>query len=387
MATYTADAFVVRDRFPLARDEEPVTTRVRRDEACAVHVTDARGHLLQHLAAQIGDAATVAFIVDERVETLYGAELLRFARDCGSEVVACTVPSGEASKSLARAATLLDQLAASELARRDLVVCFGGGVVADLGGWVASSYMRGIPYVNVPTTLLAMVDGALGGKLAVNHATAKNLIGGFRQPAAVLADVTYLRSLDRRHIAAGLAECIKKGVIASPAYFGFIEDHVDRLLAGDARATTVLVRSAAAIKTALIERDPYELDLRRPLNFGHTVGHPVETVMGYGTLLHGEAVAFGMVVEAAIAVQRGWLAPGLFERLVSLLATCGLPTRSADLPAALDVVALRRAMHKVRLIRAGSLRWVLPVALGESVIADDVTDAEVAAALAARGVQ
>jgi 3-dehydroquinate synthase len=147
-----------------------------------------------------------------------------------------------------------------------------------------------------------------------------------------------------------------------------------------------LVRSAATIKTALIERDPYEIDLRRPLNFGHTVGHPLETVTGYAPLLHGEAVAFGMVVEARIAARRGWLAPDLLDRLVSVLDRCGLPTRASALPAGVGADALLSAMEKVRLIRAGSLRWVLPVALGESVIADDVTQAEIRDALADCGV-
>jgi 3-dehydroquinate synthase len=198
--------------------------------------------------------------------------------------------------------------------------------------------------------------------------------------------VRYLRSLERRHIAAGLAECIKKGVIASPDYFAFIEDHAAALLGGDGAALERLVRSAAAIKTALVERDPYEDDLRRPLNFGHTIGHPLETVTGYAPLLHGEAVAFGMVAEARIAAARGWLREPVLARLTGLLTRCGLPTHGADLPAGVRADALLAATEKVRLIRAGSLRWVLPVDLGETVIVDDVTDAEVAAALSACGV-
>jgi 3-dehydroquinate synthase len=231
-----------------------------------------------------------------------------------------------------------------------------------------------------------MVDGALGGKVAVNHPAAKNLLGAFAQPAGVLADLRPLRSQNRRQLAAGLAECIKKGVIASPAYFAFIEDGADAILAGEPAALERLVRSAAAIKTALIERDPYEIDLRRPLNFGHTVGHPLETVTGYGPLLHGEAVAFGMAVEARIAAARGWLDEALLERLLALLRHCGLPAHAADLPADASADALVAAMEKVRLIRAGSLRWVLPVGLGETVIADDVDESEVRAALAACGV-
>jgi 3-dehydroquinate synthase len=231
-----------------------------------------------------------------------------------------------------------------------------------------------------------MVDGALGGKVAVNHPVAKNLLGAFQQPAGVLCDLRHLRSLDARHLAAGLAECIKKGVIASPDYFTFIEREARSILAGEPAALEPLVRAAAAIKTALIERDPYEIDLRRPLNFGHTVGHPLETVTGYAPLLHGEAVAFGMAAEARIAVRRGWLDAALLDRLLDVLERCHLPAHGSALPAGVTADALLTAMDKVRLIRAGSLRWVLPVALGETVIADDVTEAEIRAALADCGV-
>ena len=259
-------------------------------------------------------------------------------------------------------------------------------MICDLGGWVASGYMRGVAYVNLPTTLLAMVDGALGGKVAVNHPAAKNLLGAFQQPAGVVSDLRHLRSQNRRQLAAGLAECIKKGVIASPAYFDFIERHADALLAGEPAPLEQLVRAASAIKTALIERDPYEADLRRPLNFGHTVGHPLETVTGYAPLLHGEAVAYGMAVEARIAEARGWLDPVLLERLIAVLDRSGLPTDAAALPPGVTAAALLDAMDKVRMIRAGSLRWVLPLALGETVIADDVSEAEVRDALARSGV-
>jgi 3-dehydroquinate synthase len=247
--------------------------------------------------------------------------------------------------------------------------------------------MRGIPYVNVPTTLLAQVDGALGGKVAANHPLAKNLIGAFHSPVGVVANVSFLRTISARHLRAGLAEAIKKAVIASPAYWDFIEHSADALLARDADALERLVHCAAAIKTALIERDPFERDLRRPLNFGHTIGHPLETVTGYGPLLHGEAVAFGMVVEARIAHARGLLDDRTLERLLALLRRCRLPTTASELPAAVDGDAVIAAMEKVRQIRAGSLRYVLPVALGETVIADDVDEREARDALAACGVR
>jgi 3-dehydroquinate synthase len=378
--------FRVCDAFALPRDDAPVLARAAREQTYSIHVTPGATATRARLSELLASAETVAVIGDETVDALYGTQLRALLRELEHDVIACTVPAGEASKSLEQAVALWHWLAESRLGRRDAVLCFGGGVICDLGGWVASAYMRGIPYVNLPTTLLAMVDGALGGKVAVNHQVAKNLLGAFEQPAGVVCHLPYLCSLERRQLAAGLAECIKKGVIASPAYFGFIDAAADAILAGDERALERVVRAAAAIKTALIERDPYEVDLRRPLNFGHTVGHPLETVTGYAPLLHGEAVAFGMAVEARIAESRGWLDAPTLERLIALLDRCGLPTDAGLLPP-VRADELIAAMEKVRLIRAGSLRWVLPVALGETLIADDVSEAELRDALARGGVQ
>lgn len=387
MTTATTAGLRVSDALPMPHGDAPVIARARREETYPIHVTRDAASTRARLAELLAGATTVAVISEETVDALYGAGLRADLRALGVETLWHDVPAGEASKSLERAVELWHWLAGSALGRRDVVLSFGGGVICDLGGWVASAYMRGVPYVNLPTTLLAMVDGALGGKVAVNHAVAKNLLGAFQQPEGVIADLRHLRSLEQRQLAAGIAECVKKGVIASPAYFAFIERHARALLAGDPGALESLVRAAAAIKTALIERDPYEIDLRRPLNFGHTVGHPLETVTRYAPLLHGEAVAFGMAVETGIAARRGWLADGLLERLLAVLAACGLPTIAADLPPGVTADALLDAVEKVRLIRAGSLRWVLPVALGETVIADDVTADEVRAALTDRGVQ
>ncbi len=378
--------FRVRDAFALPGDDETVVARAAREQTYPIHVTRAATATRTRLAELLESVETVAVISDETVDALYGNQLRATLRRLDHDVIAQTVPAGEASKSLEQAVALWHWLAESRLGRRDVVLSFGGGVICDLGGWVASAYMRGIPYVNLPTTLLAMVDGALGGKVAVNHRVAKNLLGAFEQPAGVVCHLPHLRSLERRQLAAGLAECIKKGVIASPAYFGFIEAGADAILAGEEPALEQLVKAAAAIKTALIERDPYELDLRRPLNFGHTIGHPLETVTGYAPLLHGEAVAFGMAVEARIAEQRGWLDAHTLDRLIALLDRCGLPTHTDLLPP-ITADELIGATEKVRLIRAGNLRWVLPVALGETLIADDVTEAEVREALARSGAQ
>jgi 3-dehydroquinate synthase len=318
---------------------------------------------------------------------LHGGPLVDGLRDAGTEVQVAALPAGELSKSMRQATHLWNWLAHSRIARRDMLVALGGGVIIDTAGWVASGYMRGIPYLNLPTTLLAQVDGALGGKVAVNHEVAKNLLGAFYQPHGVVSNVGYLPTISDRHLRAGLAEAIKKAVIASPEYWDFIEANVDRIMNREPAALERLVYCASAIKTTLIERDPYELDLRRPLNFGHTIGHPLETVTGYAPLLHGEAVAFGMVVETRIAVARGLLDPALLGRLLELLRRLELPTRGRELPVAVDGEALIAAMEKVRLIRAGSLRFVLPRALGETVIADTIGEPEIRSALRASGIE
>jgi 3-dehydroquinate synthase len=378
-------AFHVADAIPLPHPSEPVVGRARREDTYPIVVCRTFEETLARVLEWVG-RSEVAVITDDAVEALYGPALVRGLRAHGKAPLVRTLPAGEGSKSLDEAVSAWHWLAESQIARRDVLIAFGGGVIADLGGWVASGYMRGIPYVNIPTTLLAQVDGALGGKVAANHATAKNLLGAFHSPVGVVANVGYLRSISGRHLRAGLAEAIKKAVIASPAYWRFITGEVDALLERDLDALERLVHAAAAIKTALIERDPYERDLRRPLNFGHTIGHPLETVTGYGPLLHGEAVAFGMVVESRIAHARGLLAESTLEELIGLLRRCALPTTAAELPVAVDVDALLVAMDKVRQIRAGSLRYVLPLCIGETVIADDVDDEEVREALTASGV-
>jgi 3-dehydroquinate synthase len=379
-------SYRVVDQIPLPPAGDRVLARAARADEYPIYVCrtveQALGHLLELLAG-----AHVAVLTDEVVEALYGRQLLRGLRAAGKEPLVRVLPAGEASKSLDEAVAGWHWLAESDLARRDVLIAFGGGVVADLGGWIASGYMRGIPYVNLPTTLLAQVDAALGGKVAANHPVAKNLLGAFHSPVGVVANIGFLRTTSGRHLRAGLAEAIKKAIIASPAYWTFIDRHAEAILDRDVAALEQLVRSAAAIKAALIERDPYERDLRRPLNFGHTIGHPLETVTGYGPLLHGEAVAFGMVVESRIACARGLLGEATLAQVVALLRRCQLPTHAAELGVAIDGEALIAAMEKVRQIRAGSLRFVLPVRFGETVIADDVDEREVRDALEACGVR
>jgi 3-dehydroquinate synthase len=381
----TDDLLRTSDSIDLPPRGDPVTAHAEREDSYPILVTRDLAETVDRLVELIG-AARVAVVTDQTVARLHGDALLGALREAGIEPHVRAIPAGERHKTTGQAIRLLDWLTATDLTRRDLIVTFGGGVVIDMGGWVASAYMRGVPYVNLPTTLVGQVDAGIGGKLAVNHVVAKNLIGGFFQPRGVISDVSFLVTLDRRSLRAGLAEAIKKAIIASPAYWDLIEGHAEAMLAADPDALEALVHGAGAIKAELIARDPYEEDSRRTLGFGHAIAHPLETVTDYSALLHGEAVAFGMVVEARMASARGLLADATLDRILGLLERVGLPTGAAHLRAQVDGCELLEAIERVRLIRGGGYRFVLPIDLGETVIADDVTPDELCAALAACGI-
>jgi len=373
------------DSIGLPDAEETVEGRSARRDSYPIFVTSSLAEAVERLLELIG-GRRVAILTDSTVMELYGPTLVRALDAAGLEPEVAVVPAGEQHKTLEQACDLLDWLTGTRIARNDVIVNFGGGVVIDMGGWVASAYMRGVPYLNVATTLIAQVDAGIGGKLAVNHPVAKNLLGSFFQPRGVVSEVSFLKTLDRRQLRAGLAESIKKAIIASPAYWRLIETDAGAILRGDLPALRRLVHGAGAIKAELIERDPYEHDSRRTLGFGHAIAHPLETVTGYSALLHGEAVAFGMAVEAQIAAGRGLLPPERLERMLALLRRVGLPTTAAELPAEVDGERLLAATERVRLIRGGGYRFVLPIDLGETLIADDVTPAELRAALARCGI-
>lgn len=361
----------------------PIISTMRRTSTYSITVTSDESEALGALADAIGNR-TVAIITDENADGIHGERITESLAAAGKRVRKLAVPPGERSKSLPTAMRMLDWLARGDIQRRDVLLAIGGGVVIDTVGWVASAYMRGIPYVNAPTTLIGQLDAAVGGKVGVDHHVAKNLIGAFYAPQAVVSCVGWLTTLDTRQVRSGLAEAIKLAVIASPMLFDFIERHLDMLLARDVPSLRALVHSASAIKCTLVERDPYEADLRRTLNFGHTAGHAVETVTGYGPVLHGEAVAYGMAVAVRVAVARGVLDRQQAGRITALLRAAGLPVSPGELaqtPEADDVIG---ALAKIRHVRDGSLRFVLPSGIGGALIADDVRDEEIRAALAYR---
>ncbi len=289
-----------------------------------------------------------------------------------------TVPSGEQTKSLETARKCYEWLAGHRAERRDTVVALGGGVTGDLAGFVAATWLRGVPFVQAPTSLAAMVDASIGGKVAVNLPTAKNMVGAFHQPRLVIAEIDYLSTLSRRELAAGWAEAIKHGLILDPDLLEVFEKFPDELmnLSGD-RAVRAIRRSVA-IKADIVSADEFETgDKRVLLNYGHTIGHALETVSGYGHYLHGEAVSIGMMVAAEISCQVGLISPELVQRQRMVLKSYGLPVVAK----AVSTEALIEAARSDKKSRSGAIRWVLLTGPGSATTRTDVPDSVVRHAL------
>ncbi len=282
--------------------------------------------------------------------------------------------AGEASKTLANFSGVIDALAALGATRDACVYALGGGVVGDLAGFAAACWMRGIDVVQLPTTLLAMVDSSVGGKTAVDIAQGKNLVGAFHPPRAVIADTATLRTLPPRELRAGFAEVIKYGAIVDSAFLDWLEANADGLLAGDDALLAEAIARSCAHKAAIVERDPFERGERALLNFGHTFGHAIETEQGYGGLNHGEAVAVGMVLAARLSTALGMADAGDGERLRALLQRYGLPTA---LPDGLDPAALVAHMRLDKKAQGSGLRFVLWDRAGAARVVADVDEAKV----------
>ena len=305
----------------------------------------------------------LAIISDETVAPLYAARVA--AALAPSPVTILTIPAGEASKTRAAGRALTDELLDAGFGRDTAIIALGGGVVGDLAGFVAATYMRGIPFVQVPTSLLAMIDAAIGGKTGVDTRAGKNLVGAFHQPALVIVDPRALSTLPLSHVRNGLAEAIKHGVIASRAEFEWIASNLASLLGEGGPAPEIadrLVRRNIEIKAAVVARDEREGGVRKTLNFGHTIGHAVESLSGYA-MLHGECVAIGMVVEARIAALVGVaMRPSLADVDRALLRAAGLPTALPSSMTPADVLEATRTDKKAR---GGSVEYALPAKLGE----------------------
>ena len=346
---------------------------------------------LGQLGAQIFDqglkaGTKVLIVTNPVVQEHYGAAALASLQAAGLEASTLVIEAGEDQKTPATMALIHDAAFARKLERGSLIVALGGGVVGDMAGFAAATWLRGIAVVQVPTTLLAMVDAAIGGKTGVNHPGGKNLIGAFHQPRLVLIDPATLATLPEREFRAGMAEVIKYGVIGDAPLFGDLESAAARNpeagLSSEAAVGPVLLqrlleRSAAA-KARVVAADEREGGLRAILNYGHTLGHVVETLCGYGTYLHGEAVGLGMLAAGEIACAMGLWSRSEQERQRALVRAAGLPLAMP----ALDPAAVLDCLQGDKKVRNGKVRFVLPTAIGSVVIRDDVDGATITAAMA-----
>lgn len=326
-------------------------------------------------------------VADANVAALYERILAEKLTHAGFETAFYRVPSGEASKSAEQLSAIYDWLAERRAERNEAVIALGGGVVGDLAGFAAATYLRGVPLVQVPTSLLAQVDASIGGKVAIDHPRGKNLIGAFYPPRLVVADPATLLTLPRRQLIEGWAEVVKHGVALDAAYFEQLEHAAEDLLALSPLATTAAIAGSVALKGGVVERDEREGEggRRHLLNYGHTIGHAIEAVAGYGAWLHGEAVAAGMMAAARIGQRRGVTPASLVTRQETLLARFGLPTRLDTRGDRFSADALLRAALWDKKVRGGQVRWVLPSAGGNASLVVGVPDADVRAVLLEMG--
>lgn len=306
-------------------------------------------------------------VSDDTVAPLHLVALETSLRQTGFEPIVAVIPSGERHKTLSTVSGVFDQFLAAKVERSTPVLALGGGVVGDLTGFVAATILRGVPFVQVPTTLLAMVDASVGGKTGIDHTVGKNLIGAFHQPMAVLVDPAVLKTLPPRELRSGLAECIKHEIIRDAEGFARLERSIDRALAVDVDYLAELVAHNVAIKARVVEADPFERGERAHLNFGHTFGHAIETVSNY-SYAHGECVALGMVAASRMAAKMGLLERDSVERIVHLIEAAGLPIGGMTL----DVDAVASAMAFDKKVSSGKIRFVLPDRIGHVIVRDDV---------------
>ena len=325
------------------------------------------------LLGEVLKPSRIVVVTHPSIRSLYGDRLVSsFVQDKFSTDI-IEVPEGEQSKSLQQAEQIYDRLIEMNSDRKTLLVALGGGVIGDLTGFIAATYQRGIPFMQVPTTLLSQVDSSVGGKTAVNHPRGKNMIGAFYQPCLVLIDLATLKTLPDNEFRAGLAEIIKHGVITDPELFQYLEEHVDQIQKKDPDCLEHIITTSCTIKAKVVERDERESHYRMILNFGHTFGHAVESLTGYSTFIHGEAVAMGMVKAADLSVLTGRCSKEVAKRIVNLLDRFGLPTRMPDL----EPKAMVDSMQRDKKTSHQKLRFVLVKEIGSVEIVDTVSEKDV----------
>ena len=318
--------------------------------------------------AELPAASAAMVVTNTTVQTLYGDQLARALRHRYDNVYAVVLPDGEEHKSWQTLQMVFDALLAQGCDRKTVIFALGGGVVGDMAGFAASCYMRGVPFVQLPTTLLAQVDSSVGGKTAVNHPLGKNMIGAFYQPVKVVCDLSTLATLPSRELSAGLAEVIKYGPIADMQFFAWIEANLDALLARDPAALAYAVKRSCEIKAAVVGLDERESGLREILNFGHTFGHAIESGLGYGEWLHGEAVACGMVMAAQLSCELGLVDAPFVQRVTAVLRRAGLPTVGPTLAPADNAERYLELMRVDKKAHGGQIRFVVIDQPGHAVV-------------------
>ncbi len=302
----------------------------------------------------------VAVVTSPNIAKYYKADVCNSLTAAGFSPIVISLPSGERYKTLDGIRPIYDQLVRHKFERRATLIALGGGVIGDMTGFAAATYLRGIGYLQMPTTVVAAVDASIGGKTGVDHPQGKNLIGAFHQPCMVVADIETLKTLSRREYQSGLAEVVKYGVIQEASFFDYLEQNTDAILNREPAVLSHVVHRSAAIKAAIVQADEKEMGLRRILNYGHTIGHAVETLTGYRRYKHGEAVAMGMIAASRLACCMGLLSKDAVVRQRALLKRFGLPTALPPL----DPNAMMAVMAQDKKVQAGAKVFVLPDKIG-----------------------
>ena len=326
---------------------------------------------LKHFVSTQNFSKRALLVTDSNIPSV--EKITDLIASTGFELKTVVVPAGESSKSLKAAENIYTAAINHRLDRKSPVFALGGGVVGDLAGFVAATFMRGVPFIQIPTTLLAQVDSSVGGKVAVNHRLGKNLIGAFYQPKAVFIDLQYLKTLPPREIASGLGEIVKYGVIADADFFCYLEDRVDQILALDNPTVEYIIARSCAIKADVVSKDEKESGLRRILNFGHTIAHAVEEETGYQKYRHGEAVAIGMIGAAYIGRALNRITDADVNRLQHLIDRLKMISRAENL----SVDKMYKALFRDKKTVGGKINWVLPDSIGSVSIANDVPESVV----------
>ena len=358
-----AHGYLSSSSFP----QEVITLQLGTVSSQAVVEWGGLHHLPEALQSS-GIAGRIFIVTDADISRFYTEPIQALLEGAGFVPQFFTIPAGESSKSLLCWQQILDWLVEHKAEHQEPILALGGGVVGDLAGFVAASYQRGVPLIQVPTSLLAQVDSAIGGKTGINHPRGKNLIGAYYQPRLIIVDPAFLLTLPERAYREGWAEIVKYGMILDVDLFETLEMHTSRWQARDAALLTKIIARCIRLKMDVVQRDERDGGLRNILNYGHTFGHALEALTDYGTWLHGEAVSIGMEVAAQIAVTKGLLSSEYALRQHTLLRALELPVRCPGV----DAESVLAAMQRDKKVRHGRMRWVLPTGIGHAEVYDDI---------------